>query len=130
MFVYGFLAVLLVAAIGSLEYWPITGWRLYIEPRKSTHPSWELAAVDGADDEHPVSLYDLPIAYRNTDRQLGPSSDVEPEVADRLCRVWAAAFRERDTTVTSLRVYRTRIDTETGEPLRRRLVHECPAANA
>jgi hypothetical protein len=128
VFVYGFLAVLLVAALASLEYWPITGWRLYIEPRQPTHPSWELTSVDDTGREHAVSLYDLPIAYRNTDRQLGPDRDVPPAVADRLCRAWAPAFRDRDDRMVALRVYRTRIDARSGKPLRKQFIHECATA--
>jgi hypothetical protein len=128
IFVYGFLTVLLVAALASLEYWPITGWRLYVEPRKATHPSWELTTVDDAGREHAVSLYDLPIAYRNTDRQLGPDGEVPSAVADRLCRAWAPAFHERDARMVALRISRTRIDTRNGEALRRQLVHECGTA--
>jgi hypothetical protein len=130
VFVYGFLAVLLVAAIASLELWPITGWRLYVEPRRPTHPTWELASVDANGAEHAVSLHDLPIAFRNTDRQLGRSSDVEPARADRLCRAWAAAFAARDEHIAALRIYRTRVDARSGDPLSRRVVHECTAAVA
>ena len=127
VFVYSFVALLLVAAIGSLEFWPVTGWRLYVEPRKPTHPSWELAALDAAGAEHAVSLYDLPIAYRNTDRQLGRTSDVPAARAESLCRLWAEAFRTRDEQVAGLRIYRTRIDARSGAPLTRRVIHACDA---
>jgi hypothetical protein len=129
-FVYGYLALLLVGAIGSVELWPLTGWRLYVEPRKSTHPSWELEAVDTSGTEHAVTLYELPIAYRNTDRQLGDAASVVAERADALCREWLEAFRTHDPAFTTLRIYRTRIATRSGDKLTRALVHECRAGPA
>ena len=127
VFVYALLALLLMCGVAGIERWPLTAFRLYADPRRPTHPSWELATVDEVGAERTASLYDLPIAYRNTDRQLGRSGDPEPERVDARCRVWAAAFRDRDVSVVALRVYRSRVDARTGDRLTRRLVWTCEA---
>lgn len=119
-FVYVFLALVAVGAIGSFEYMPLTGFRLYHELRKPTHPSWELVTVDAGGSEHAASLYALPIGYRNTERQLGRSAeDLDHERAAEICRAWAGGFG------APLRVYRSRIDARSGDALSRRLVVEC-----
>jgi hypothetical protein len=125
VFVYGFLALVLVCGLFALEYWPLTGWRLYHEPRKPTHPSWELALVDAAGDERTVTLYDLPVAYRNTERLLGRTAEVDPEQAARICAAWAEPFHTFDPDAEALRIYRTRIVARSGAPLSRQLVQAC-----
>lgn len=125
VFVYAFLGILVVAGIAPLEQWPLTGYRLYDDLRRPTHPTWELETVSFDDVEHEVSLYDLPIAYRNTDRHLGREGDPDFLRAAVVCRAWATAFRERDDEVKALRIYRTRVVARTGEKLSRRLVQAC-----
>ncbi|MGQ0823680.1 MAG: hypothetical protein ACT4OX_01400 [Actinomycetota bacterium] len=125
-FVYGFLGLVLVSGLAALEYWPLTGFRLYHELRTPTHPSWELVVVDGAGTEHAASLYDLPIAYRNTERQLGRRADVDPARAAAVCAAWAAPFGERNPGAEELRIYRSRIVARSGESVSRQLVYTCP----
>jgi hypothetical protein len=127
VFVYSFLTLLLVCGVAGIERWPLTAFRLYADPRRPTHPSWELATVDDAGHEETATLYDLPVAYRNTDRQLGRTGEPEPARLDARCRAWAAAFHDRDANVVALRVYRSRIDARSGAHLTRRLVWTCEA---
>jgi hypothetical protein len=119
-FVYAFLLLVAVCTIGAFEYMPLTGFRLYHELRKPTHPSWQLVTVDAAGAERPASLHTLPVAYHDTERQLGRSADdLDHARAVEICRAWADAFDD------PLRVYRARIDARTGHTLTRRLMVEC-----
>lgn len=120
MFVYAFLAVVLASAAASVELWPLTGFRLYHEVRRPTHPTWELVKLAPDGSEVQASLYDLGIGFRDTERLLGRDPDaLDGARAHEVCRAWASGFG------APLRIYRTRVDARSGERLTRRLVHEC-----
>lgn len=124
--VLGFLAAFALTGVAHLELWPFTGFRLFSEVRTAEREGWAIVAVDPAGVEHDVRLADLPVAYRNTARQIDGFDDRTPQERDEVCDAWADAVRERGQEVDHVRIYAVVASVRPdGPPPQRTLAYEC-----
>ena len=106
--VVGALVLLLVAGLGGVEAWPLTGWRLFSESRGDQQTGWALqtVAADGA--VSPFSLAELPVGYRLATWPLGDLPEGPSTEGDALCAdLLEGAVAARPDT-TELRILRDR----------------------
>ena len=127
-FVVAFLAVFVVCGLGSVELWPLTGWRLYSALRTEERSSWQLRAVDADGDEQPIVLGDLPLGYRNTTSILDEFPSLTADERDEVCDAWAAALDDSERVV-GVHVYRVRKTVVDGSVVDRRLEYTCGAGS-
>jgi hypothetical protein len=104
-FALAFLAVFLACSLGGIEAWPLTGWNLYSRARSDEVARWRAVTVDHDGGEHGIVWDALPVAYRNTYRQLPDLAERHPTDREPVCRAWAEAVRDRGQEVTAVRVY-------------------------
>jgi hypothetical protein len=123
---HAFLLVFAVTGVAHLELYPFSGFRLFSEVRPAERHSWQLRAVDGAGDELPIRLADLPLGYRNTTLLIAGFDDLAPGERDEICDAWVGPLRDRGVDVRGVRVYAVveSVRPDHGPP-RRRLAHEC-----
>lgn len=134
VFLYGFLAVFVACGLFSIEFWPLTGWRLFHEARDGTREGWTVVAVEADGSEVTIDFARLPVAYRNTTKLIGGFDDLTSDERDELCSAWADAAEDRQhISATTVRVYRFErpLWTDRDEPrpeATRHLRYTCAAA--
>jgi hypothetical protein len=117
------LSIFLVFGLVGLEAWPFTGWHLFSTRREPVEASTQAYAVLPDGDEVRVEWLDLPVAFRQGQRQLAGGEE--------RCDGFVAAIRHGFDDLTEVRVYRVRdrLDTD-GErtELDRELRYTCPVS--
>lgn len=132
-FVWAFLGLFTFFGLTGLEFWPLTGWKLYIEVREPERTSWQILTVDDEGREGIADFEALPVAYRKAHSLVQTFPDLDVPERNEVCLAWADALHEEDTSVTGVRVYeaRTRVpagpDAPREAPRSRELVHACEA---
>jgi hypothetical protein len=122
---YGLVGIVAFCGLARIEAWPLSGFRLFSAVRHDTHESWSLRAVHDGEEE-PLSLADLPVAYRNTTRILHDFPDMSPAERDAVCNAWVDPLREDGQEIDELRIYLvTRSVKPGGPPPERDLMWEC-----
>lgn len=116
-FVLTFLAIFLLAGFLSVDAWPFTSWHLFSQVRGSIREGWVLNTVDREGAETPLSLGDLPVAYRNTYHLIADFDEITAAERDAVCRAWAGGAERLGREVVEVRVYRARYDVRTGRRL-------------
>lgn len=107
VFVYGFLTVFVACGLFSIEFWPLTGWRLFHEIRDGTREGWTVVAVEADGSEVSIDFARLPVAYRNTTKLIGGFDDLTPDERDEICAAWADAAEDRQhVSAGAVRIYR------------------------
>lgn len=128
---YGLVALLAVCAVVQVEWWPLTAFRLFSQPRTATATAWEVDLVDAAGAEHAVPFDRLPRGFRGAHHLAPTLAASAPGRRDAVCRAWAAAGGRRlGVAATEVRVYRLtgRVPTGPGDrvpPPRRALATTC-----
>ena len=103
---WSFLAVLAIVAVGGLELWPLTAFRLFSEVRTADQTRLELVAerLDGT--EEPLLVSETNPVLVTTDRQF-PDLPREPaEVQREMVLAWLDVSGVDPATVGSVRLDR------------------------
>ena len=103
---WSFLAVLAIVAVGGLELWPLTAFRLFSEVRTADQTRLELVAehLDGT--EEPLLVSETNPVLVTTDRQF-PDLPREPEEVQReMVLAWLDVSGVDPATVGSVRLDR------------------------
>ena len=103
---WSLLAVLTVCAVGGLELWPLTAFRLFSEVRTADQSRLELVAehLDGTDE--PLLVAETNPVLVTTDRQF-PDLPREPEEVQReMVLAWLGVSGVDPATVGSVRLDR------------------------
>lgn len=106
IFVIVVLLVVAVPGFGGLEFWPVTGWKLFSTTRTETANRWVIEGVDEDGDSRIVDFGELPVAYSNSEWPLRSVGSGGTERSRELCRVLLDAVHERDPGVVELRIAR------------------------
>jgi len=103
---WSLLAAMAVAAVGQLEVWPLTAFRLFSEVRTADQTRLELVAEhrDGSDEALLVSETN-PVVY-TTDRQYPDLRGAPEDVQRRMVLAWLSASGVDPATVASVRLDR------------------------
>ena len=113
-----FLALVLLAAVFEVEWWPVTGWRLFSSLRSGTESDWEVVTVAG-DHEEVIAFGSLPRSYRSYHRVLAHVATGSPAEKRAACDVWADAARRRGAQVDAVRAYKLTVRIPTSARSRR-----------
>ena len=130
---YGLVGLLAFSVVTQVEWWPLSSFRLFSQPRTGTATSWQVVLVDDAGTEHPLPFDRLPRGFRGS-HQLAPTLRSLPASRrDAVCRAWADAAAARlGTVATEVRVYRVTGRVPTGHgtdpPTTRALSVTCAGA--
>jgi len=98
------LALLFAAGVGTKEWWPFTGWRLYSNMKGPTSGSYFAYRVDPSG-EHVVDYHDLPYSYGRAPYILEKFPKLDATERDSLCEALAYGERQEGRPVTSIRIY-------------------------
>jgi hypothetical protein len=128
--VYGFLAVLVVAAMFRLEWWPVTSWRLFSGVRGNIVYGWEVRSVDADGSEHLVRFSQLPRAYSGWYQLAQQFPHMEADGRADVCASWLHAVQTAGEDAVGVRVYflhhATRTDFDRPPPeVVRRVYYAC-----
>lgn len=123
---YGFLAVLVLCGVASIDAYPFSAFKLFSSLRTDERVSWEIVGVDADGDEETIELGELPAGYRTTTIVLRHFPSMEPAERDDVCEAWADGARAGGLEVEFVRVYeRARTLRPDAPPAQRRLRWEC-----
>lgn len=109
--------LLLVPGIIGFEAWPLTGWRLFSASRDEAQTKWVVQAVDAGGAVVPVSLEELPLAYRNAEWPMAELPGASEQHRQDVCRALADAVVDARPGTVEVRVAkdRQRLVKEDGE---------------
>lgn len=123
---YGLVGLVLVFGLARIEAFPLSGFRLFSGVRDAERESWYLRAVDGAGDEEPLRLSELPVSHRNSTGVLDDFDDLREAERDEICAAWADPLRAEGHDIVVVRVYRARQSVwPDAPPAERELMWEC-----
>jgi hypothetical protein len=99
------LALLFAAGVGTKEWWPFTGWRLYSNIKGPTSGSYFAYRVDPSGEEHVVDYHDLPYAYARAPYILEKFPKLSTGERDALCDALAHGERAAGRDVAAIAIY-------------------------
>lgn len=99
------LALLFAAGVGTKEWWPFTGWRLYSNMKGPTSGSYFAYRVDPSSEEHVLDYHDLPDSYARAPYILEKFPKLDAEQRDSLCDALAHGERQEGRRVSTIRIY-------------------------
>jgi hypothetical protein len=119
-------------AVGRVEAWPFTAWRLFSERRGPVSTGYRAYAVSPAGEERRVGLGSLPLAYRQAGRLLLKFPRYDEREREGICEAIAEGARADGLRPSEIRIYRVveRSRIEDGEPVKalaRELRFSCDA---
>ncbi|HEX7168681.1 MAG TPA: hypothetical protein VF230_16995 [Acidimicrobiales bacterium] len=121
-----FLAALVVSGAGGLDAWPFTDWRLFAGLRRATETGWVATAADGRGVERAVPFSALPRHYAGALQLMQGFGRLDDDGRRELCDAWIQAVEEHHASaVAEIRLYRTTVETRSGNVIRRSLEHTC-----
>ena len=130
-FVRIFLSAFLVCSIFGVEWWPLTGFRLFSHVRTAHRIQWTLDTVASGGVESPLWLGDVPRAYQGFHLIMPGFSRLQPAVQQATCAAWLAEARRVRTSVSEIRIYRVewqswpRAGERPARPPSKKLVYAC-----
>jgi hypothetical protein len=126
-FVYIFLAVFLVCGALELEYWPLTGFRLYTVIRTEERTSTRVIALLADGGSREVVFVDLPFGYHSTNRLISDFDELTPEERDEICDAWVRPLRGDGVDVVGVRIdeYVTHLGDPDSRPERVSELYRC-----
>lgn len=127
---YGVITALVVAAIGQVELWPLSSFRLFSEVRTGRRTSLSLVAVTTDNNTRPVDLSSDIRIVRSAQRQLPHLAELAPSDQRQKVRAWLRAAGIPADVVRLVLVVRTVIDLDPhggpGTRRDRRTIHQVP----
>lgn len=95
--VWAVIVVLAVPGLLGLEFWPVTGWKLFSTVRTETANRWVIEGYYADGTSRIIDLGELPVAYSNSEWPLRSVGDGGTERSRELCRVLLDAAVETET---------------------------------
>ena len=103
-FVRTFLVLFLIFGAVEIEFWPLTGFRLYAEVRTEARTSTRVIALVAGGEEREVVFTQLPFGYHNTNRLLSDFPGLSRVERDEICDAWVQPLRDEGVEVVGVRV--------------------------
>ncbi|WP_157465474.1 hypothetical protein [Cellulomonas sp. Leaf395] len=100
------LAVMAVVAVGQLELWPLTAFRLFSETRTADQTRLELVAEHRDGTDQPLLVSETNPVVVTTDRQFGDLPGESEEVQREMVLAWLSVSGVDPATVASVRLDR------------------------
>jgi hypothetical protein len=110
VFVFGFLAAMLICGVFVIEAWPLTGFRLFSHLRYPRLLGWQATTVDRAGRETIIHFAAFPRTYRHLPLIMRTYGGLPQARQEAICQAWAAEVRRHGREVTGVRIYRTVVD--------------------
>ena len=103
--VRGFLAAFLLCAVFGLEFWPLTGFRLFSQLRHESRTMW-VADTVGPRGEAALSFAQLPRAYQGFSLIIWRFGRLSAASQRAACAAWLSEARRVRPGVMAIRIYR------------------------
>lgn len=111
LWVVVFLAAFAICALGGIEAWPLTGWRLFSEMRHEKERSWQATIVRAGGGETPMPFRAMGRAYGHAPQVLPALPTLPRARRDAVCSAWLARARiAAGVDGVRVRVYRVSRD--------------------
>jgi hypothetical protein len=110
VFVFGYLAALVICGLFVIEAWPLTGFRLFSHLRYPRLLGWQARTVAPGGRESVIYFGSFPRTYRHLPLIMRTYGMQSPAKQDAICQAWAAEVRRHGRQVTGVRIYRTVVD--------------------
>ncbi len=107
-FAYGFLALFVVCAALGIEWWPLTGFKLFSQVRTDSVSGWQITTVDCVGHETAVDFDALPRGFHGWFQIAGRFPKMTGDERASVMADWAGAVVAEGGVVATVRVYRTR----------------------
>lgn len=108
--VYLFLVAFCVAGLVGIELWPLTGWRLFSQPREAHSISWQAVTLDGSGSESPIPFGRFSRGYWGSRHVLTGFAALQPAQQAAVCTTWGRALAELGVGYETIRIYRVDVD--------------------
>lgn len=119
---------MLVCGIAQVEWWPLTGWKLFSTRRTGVSHAWEVVGADTVGREARLPLAELGRPYVAAVRLLDHWPDLDATERLDACEAWRHAAAANDPAVAEVRLYRVERRRRLDEPDRtvvvRRVLHQ------
>ena len=103
-----FLAAFFVAGVFGIEFWPLTGWRLFSHLRRAEVTSWQAVVVTPSGTEEPLPFGEI-ARFRGTVHVLKRFDGLDPRTQNAVCRTWESAVRDLRGDGFQIRIYRVNV---------------------
>jgi hypothetical protein len=103
--VWSFLVAFVVCAIGGLEIWPLTGFRLFSSLRHDTRTVWVADTVRSDGSEKRLWFTELPRSYQGFGLIMGGFRRLPAQAQRATCEAWLSEAQRISVGVTALRIY-------------------------
>lgn len=102
---YGVISSIVICCLLGLEWWPLSGFRLFSAIRTEDQISWEMTTVNRNGAETPVNLADLPVSYWGAHHVIPelPTRSTQDQQAAVLA--WLDGAHVTTGEVVSVRIY-------------------------
>jgi hypothetical protein len=110
VFVFGYLAAVVICGVFVIEAWPLTGFRLFSHLRYPRQLAWQAATVDRSGRETIIYFGAFPRTYRHLPLIMRTYGALPQARQEAICQAWAAEVRRHGHEVTGVRIYRTVVD--------------------
>lgn len=104
--VWAVIVVIAIPGLLGLEFWPVTGWKLFSTVRDEDANRWVLQGHYADDASRIIDLGELPVAYSNAEWPLRSVGDGGTDDAHEKCRVLLEAAVEADPDIVGLDIAR------------------------
>jgi hypothetical protein len=110
VFVFGYLAAVLICGVFVIEAWPLTGFRLFSHLRYARQLGWQATTVDHSGRERIIHFGAFPRTYRHLPLIMRTYGALPQARQEATCQAWAAQVRHHGGEVKGVRIYRTVVD--------------------
>jgi hypothetical protein len=101
-----FLSALVVCAVGAVNAWPFSSWRLFSSLRTDRQSSWQAMAVDTSGRERDFPIAAMPHGYRGFRPIMNGFASRSSGSRNAVCGIWLrGATRRFGPSTEQLRIY-------------------------
>ena len=104
--VYALIAAIVVCGLFEIEWWPLTGWKLFSSNRTPIAIVWKVETVDDAGEIERLDLTALGPTHVRARQLFGVWEELDHDERRAACMAWFDAARRRDPTVAGVQLTR------------------------
>lgn len=111
---YGVTGFIVICCLLGLEWWPLSGLRLFSSIRTESQISWEMTTVNRSGAEEPVNLADLPVSHWGAHHVIPELPTMSMQAQQTAVLAWLDGAHVTTSDVVSVRFYevKSRVSTD------------------
>lgn len=102
---YGVTGLIVFCCLLGLEWWPLSGFRLFSSIRTENQISWEMTTVSSSGDETSVNLADLPVSHWGAHHVIPELPTMSMQEQQAAVLAWLGGANVTTGDVVSVRFY-------------------------